>query len=437
MLRALAIAALCATLIGCASLPKPSLPLSPADTDRQLLVMLRAPPPHFRPDQNYAGRYDAGDGAGAREVGAQLARTHGLTLLDEWPMPALGVDCLVMQAPDAVAAHHRLDELAHDPQVAWAQPMHSYHSLNGGSSNGGSSNGGTSKGDAPGGDPMFAMQPVARAWHLEQLHRVATGRGVTIAEVDSGVDASHPDLRGRILQSRNFVDAGDVPAERHGTEVAGIIAATADNGIGISGVAPQSRLLALRACWQQGEGAASCNSFTLAKALQFALQADPQVLNLSLGGPRDELLERLLDLAISRDISVVGAVDPDPANAFPARLAGVLAVASDDAADDATVYDLRAPGRDIPTTLPGGGWGFVHGSSFAAAEISGLVALMRELSPRTTPAQLSAALRTSTEVGLRSRRPMPVDACAAVARVGAHCACDCGIAQAGEATPRR
>lgn len=427
MLRAAAIVALCAALIGCASLPKPSMPPSLADADRQLLVMLRAPPPHFRPDQNYAGRYDAGDGAGARDVGAQLARTHGLTLLDEWPMPALGVDCLVMQASDAVAAHDRLNELARDPRVAWAQPMHSYHSLNGGTSNG----------DAPRGDPMFAMQPVARAWHLDQLHRMATGRGVTIAEVDSGVDASHPDLRGRISLSRNFVDAGDVPAERHGTEVAGIIAATADNGIGISGVAPQARLLALRACWQQGEGAASCNSFTLAKALQFALQADPQVLNLSLGGPRDELLERLIDLALSRDISVVGAVDPDPANAFPARQAGVLAVTSDDAGGDAAVHDLRAPGRDIPTTLPGGGWGFVQGSSFAAAEISGLIALLRELSPRATPELLSAALRTSTEVGLRSRRPMPVDACAAVARVGANCACDCGIAQAGEATPRR
>ncbi|HWG11377.1 MAG TPA: S8 family serine peptidase [Rhodanobacteraceae bacterium] len=432
MSRALAIAAICLALVGCTTLPRTPVPPSAADADRQLLVMLRAAPPHFRPDQNYAGRYDAGAGSGARMVGAQLARAHGLALLDEWPMPALGVDCLVMQAPDAVAAHHRLQELSHDPRVAWAQPMHAYHSLNDSSLHGNSLNDGSSHD----GDPMFAMQPVALAWHLDQLHRVATGRGVTVAEVDSGVDASHPDLRGRISQSRNFVDGSDAPAERHGTAVAGIIAAVAGNGMGIAGVAPQARLLALRACWQQGGGAAVCNSFTLAKALQFALQSDPQVLNLSLGGPRDELLERLLDLAMSQGISVVGAVDPDPVNAFPARQAGVLAVTSNDADDDSSVSDLRAPGRDIPTTLPGGGWGFVHGSSFAAAEVSGLVALLRELSPRATPAQLRAAL-TPTEVGLRSRRPMPVDACAAVARVGVRCACDCGIAQAGEAAPRR
>ncbi|MBS0430995.1 MAG: S8 family serine peptidase [Proteobacteria bacterium] len=409
-------AGMCAALSGCVTAPSASEPPSLLQTDRQLLVMLRTSPPHFRPDRNYSGVYGA-SGGGARAAGAQLAREHGLTLLDEWPMPALGVDCLVMQAADAAAVRNRIDELSHDPRVSWVQPMHAYHLL--------------------GGDPLSAMQPAARPWRLDALHRIATGRGVVVAEVDSGVDASHPDLRGQIAQSRNFVDAGPVPAENHGTEVAGIIAAVADNGIGIAGVAPQARLLALRACWQvQAGGAATCNSFTLAKALQFALQADPQVLNLSLGGPRDELLTRLLDLAVAQDIVVVGAADPDPANAFPARHPGVLAVATDEETDAVDASDLRAPGRDIPTTVVGGGWEFVRGSSFAAAEVSGLVALLRQLSPRADAAAVRAALQGPVAVGLGVLRPTTIDPCAAAARLGAHCACDCAVTQVVEKMPR-
>lgn len=427
MSRLLVIALLGAALAACATAPaQPSSPPSTLAAERQMLVMLRAPPAHFRPDQDYAGGYDtaAGDEA-RRRLGTRLAREHGLSLLDEWPMPSLGVECMVMQASDADAARRRMHELAHDPRVAWVQPMHAFHALGHD-------------------DPLFPMQPAARVWHLDELHKFATGRGVEIAEVDSGVDVKHPDLRGRIAQTRNFVDAGPLPAERHGTEVAGIIAADADNGIGIAGVAPQARLLALRACWQaQSDGAADCNSFTLAKALQFALQADPQVLNLSLGGPRDQLLERLLDLALARGVVVVGAVDPDPANGFPARYPGVLAVAGDDAVDeDPVAGELRAPGRGIPATAPGGAWDLVDGSSFAAAQVAGLVALLRQLSPHASPAQLRTALGAQDSIGpsalgLRVERPMPIDACAVLARLGGPCTCACPVAHAGLTVPRR
>ncbi|MEO6968325.1 MAG: S8 family serine peptidase [Rhodanobacteraceae bacterium] len=396
MLRTLVIAACVVALAACVSMPPQPSPPSAQAADRQLLVMLRTPPPHFRPDRNYAGGYDPSEGRQTRRrLGARLAREHGLILLDAWPMPSLGVDCLVMQADDPAAARERMRELARDPRVDWVQPMHAFHLL-------------------AHNDPLYSVQPAARAWHLDELHKRATGRGIVIAEVDSGVDMKHPDLRGQVARSRNFVDDGPMPAERHGTEVAGIIAAVAGNGIGIAGVAPQARLLALRACWQSRSGAA-CNSFTLAKALQFVLQADPQVLNLSLGGPRDRLLDRLLDLALEQGISVVGAVDPDPASGFPARHPGVLAVANDDAGDDDPVAgELRAPGRGIPATTPGGGWDFVDGSSFAAAQVSGLVALLREISPRADAVQLRAALaRVGLDrpiaLGLPAKRPMPID----------------------------
>ena len=94
------------------------------------------------------------------------------------------------------------------------------------------------------------LQPTAGLWHLDELHRVATGKNVRVAAIDSGVELDHPDLNGRVALARNFVDARDWVAERHGTAIAGIIGARADNGVGIVGVAPGAQLLALRACWQ-------------------------------------------------------------------------------------------------------------------------------------------------------------------------------------------
>ena len=112
-----------------------------------------------------------------------------------------------------------------------------------------------------------------------------------MAAIDSGVEVDHPDLRGRIVLARNFVDTREAVAELHGTAVAGIIGARADNSVGIVGVAPDAQLMALRACWQRpaDESAAVCSSFTLAKALQFAIDNGAKVINLSLGGPRDRL----------------------------------------------------------------------------------------------------------------------------------------------------
>ena len=154
------------------------------------------------------------------------------------------------------------------------------------------------------------------------------------------------------------------------------------------------------------------------------------MVNLSLGGPRDRLLERLLDAAAVRGIAVVGAVDPDVRDGgFPASYRGVLAVAGDDA-HDAPVGVLLGPGRDIPTTTVGGKWGFVGGSSFAAAHLTGLVALLRELAPNLPPQQIREALAARAMPSLAGERHAIVDACAAIARTAGTCACGCEVARA-------
>jgi subtilisin family serine protease len=385
--------------------------------ERQLLVMLRVPPPHFRPDANYLGGYNTQVGRAARQrVAEGLATKFKLRIVDDWPMPSLGVDCFVMEASEDAAMRQLVEEIALDRQVAWVQSMNLYHLL--------SHN-----------DPLFPLQPTAKAWHLAEIHQLATGRNVRVAEIDSGVELDHPDLRGRVAIARNFVDGTDTVGETHGTAVAGIIAARADNGVGIVGVAPQAALMALRACWQTPADGdiAVCSSFTLAKALQFALDQDAKVVNLSLGGPRDRLLGQLLDVAMSRGMVIVAAADSRfSEGGFPASVPGVLAVAADDAHDLPSDI-LLAPGRDIPTTLPGQRWGLVSGSSFAAAQMAGLVALLLELAPDQKPQQIRETLAASeTTLASREHRSI-VDACAAIAKTLGACACGCSMA--GGATP--
>jgi hypothetical protein len=373
--------------------------------ERRVLVMLRTAPPHFRPDSAFAPGYSSRvRSGGQRRIAETLARRYDLAVVESWPMPALRVDCFVMEAASRDDIVRALNGLARDERVESAQAMQVFHVLGHD-------------------DPLYPLQNAALHWQLAEVHRIATGRNVRVAEIDSGVEIEHPDLRGRVVLTRNFADSPARP-EAHGTAVAGIIAARADNGTGIVGVAPEAALYALRAC---EEGArrreATCTSFTLAKALQFALERDVQVINLSVGGPRDRLLERLLDAAIARRIAVVSAVDSGSRDGgFPAAHPGVLAVAPE-GSSDAPASALRAPGRDIPTTTTGQGWGFVTGASYAAANVSGVVALLLERVARLDTAELRRALVPDGSAGQHR-----VDACSAVARATGECVCGCSVA---------
>ncbi|MCE4554595.1 S8 family peptidase [Roseateles cellulosilyticus] len=356
---------------------------------RQVLVMLQLPKAHYRPDGSYAGNYGAGVGRQSRQrVAEELARRHGLALSSEWPMPLAGVDCFVMRLPDGDARTPAevADAVTEDKRVAWAQPVNLYQA----------------QGAAE--EPLYAAQPAARQWHLAELHRMATGRGVRVAVIDSGVDTGHPDLDGQVAMNANFVDDRAPPAEAHGTAVAGIIAARADNGLGIAGIAPAARLLALRACWQAARAETLCTSLGLAKALYAAIQQGADIINMSLGGPDDRLLGLLLDQAQARGASIVAAL-PSAGGPFPANHPGVFVVAS---GPPLTAGAVIAPGRDVPSTLPGGGWGLVTGSSFAAAHAAGLLALVRELGGARSGVLLKTAFVTAG--------PDRIDSCATLAR---------------------
>lgn len=370
-----------------------------------MLVMLHLAAPHFRPDTSYSGAYtDSAGHVARRRVAAELAKRHGLILLSDWPMPVLGVDCYVMEAPPGVARQQAMEQLAADTRVEWAQPMASFSALESSKLH----------------DPLYATQPAAKFWHIAELHAHASGSGVQVAVIDSGVESEHPDLAGQVALQENFVDATAYAAEKHGTAVAGIIAAKAGNGIGIEGIAPGARLMALRGCWEEADHGTRCNSFTLGKALNFALLHKAQIINMSLGGPSDILMKRLIDVALARGVTVVAAIDPQlPGGGFPAAYPGVIAAASD-RAQSALPGLVVAPGQDIPSTVPGGRWGLVNGTSFSAAHVSGMAALLLGLHPNT-PVRRDAFLGGASLAG-------GIDACATVLHAMPHAAGDCACA---------
>lgn len=413
------LAALFVALLGACAAPPPAVPRDAADAallrehpQRLIVVAVANPRERIVPQAgstlatyNASQRYGAG--SEARAVLEAIEREHGLRELAAWPISALRVHCVVLEIPPGAERDQVLAALARDPRVELAQPLQDFDTL--------------SLLDAPHApagaaynDPYVDLQRGFVEVDAVEAHQRARGQGVRIALIDTGVDTTHPDLQGRIVATRDFVDgsAAQFDADRHGTEVAGVIAAVANNRQGIVGIAPQATLSVYKACWQRvaaDGGGARCNSFTLAQALGASIDDGARIINLSLGGPDDPLLTRLVSHALGRGRIVIGAMPPDGRpHGFPTGIAGVIAVDSSSVAPGAPDAVLRAPGRDILTLEPGGRYDYSSGSSLAAAHASAVAALLLE----AAPSQDAAAVRTALE---RSRSGSSINACEALA----------------------
>ena len=311
-------------------------------------------------------------------IAKELAGAYGLDQVGAFPLASLGVQCIVFQVSENRLLDNVLAQLTADPRVESVQQNQFFQGL-----------------AALAGDPYASLQYGPHAIHADRAHTWATGRGVRVAIVDTGVDTNHPDLTDRVVKAINFVEGGErtFTSDYHGTAVAGVIGARADNGTGIYGIAPDADLLAVKACWHRriGSPEAWCSSWTLAKAIDFAIVERIQVLNLSLSGPPDPLLRRLIVKAVNeQNITVVAAVmeREDPAQSFPANLPTVIAVIASDAQGRVRARTgkgptlLAAPGVEVLTTVPNGAYDFLTGSSFATAHVSGIVALLLQANPQ-------------------------------------------------------
>jgi len=328
----------------------------------------------------------------SQRITQQIAEDYHIQKLTEWPMSEVGVHCAVYQVPAGASLPETIQRLSHDKRVSIVQNMHLYkteaHQYN---------------------DPYFKLQANLHQMQIGEAHGKTTGRNITIALIDTGVDLTHPDLIDQITQNENFASdiSPDFSTDKHGTAVAGIMVARKDNGTGIIGIAPDAKLIALKACWpnQTDSIEAVCNSFTLALAVNTAIKSGAKILNMSLVGPQDAFLELLLNKAIEKGIIVVAAdtgLEEKNEN-FPASLKNVISVQSvkqpgiDHVKPDHIVLDqaITAPGEKILTTLPHGTYDFISGSSIAAAEVSGIVALLLELKPDLTFTEVKSILQKS------------------------------------------
>jgi thermitase len=257
-------------------------------------------------------------------------------------------------------------------------------------------------------DPSFGSE-----WHLQKIQApaawdVTTGSPGAIAVIDSGVDATHPDLAGRLLSGWNFV-AGNSNTQDvlgHGTAVAGTLAAATNNGLGVAGVTWQNPVLPLVAVDSNGYAAYS----DIAAAIQYAADQGVRVISLSIGGSSpSDVLQSAVDYAWNKGAIVVASAmnNSSATPAYPAACNHAIAVSATDENDNLASFSdfgswitLSAPGNNILTTTLGGGYGYWWGTSFSAPIVSGVAALALGANPSlSAPALVNLLEQNADDLG--------------------------------------
>lgn len=239
---------------------------------------------------------------------------------------------------------------------------------------------------------------VARAWSLSSC------AGVTVAVLDTGVDLSHPDLQGKLVPGATFIPGTTTPQDDqgHGTEVAGVIGAATDNGIGIAGVCPDAKIMPVKVADSGGHTDDAEGDVEVAAGIRWAVDHGASVINMSLGVLDSPAMISAVGYAHRHDVLIVAAVGnsgdgPNPWPA-PANLPHVLAVGgttTSGARWDGSSYGphnlVMAPGAwppSILTTALGGGYAQGCCTSIAAPQVSGIAAMIRSVRPDLTADQV-------------------------------------------------
>lgn len=265
--------------------------------------------------------------------------------------------------------------------------------------------------------------------HLGVAHARARGRDVLVAVIDTGADLDHPELVGAVAATYDALEGADPAPGKHGTAMAGAVAAR----LRLSGTAPAARLLTARAFGPPAaNGLAQGSTFHVAKCLDWAADQQARIVSMSFAGPADALLGRLLAAADKKGIVAVAAAGnagPQSAPLHPAAEPSVVAVTASDAEDHILPAAnrgahilLTAPGVDVLVPAPRGAYDLTSGTSVAAAEVSGVAALLLEARADLKPQEVRRLLaETAVDLGAPGRDPIfgagLVDAAAALARL--------------------
>ncbi|MGW4731652.1 type VII secretion-associated serine protease mycosin [Streptomyces shenzhenensis] len=268
-------------------------------------------------------------------------------------------------------------------------------------------------------DGIRAQQWGLSALHTEEAWRTTKGKGVTVAVLDTGVDADHPDLAGNVLDTKDFVGFGAQPGDRawarHGTAMAGIIAGHGHgpgNADGVLGIAPEATIQPVRVILEDGDTARakarSSRGNALAEGIRWAADHGADVINLSLGDDSDSAHpepseDEAVQYALKKGVAVVASAgnggDKGDHISYPAAYPGVIAATAVDRYGTRAAFSTRrwyatvsAPGVDVVIADPDRRYYEGWGTSAAAAFVSGAVALVKAAHPGLTPAQIKRLL---------------------------------------------
>jgi hypothetical protein len=350
------------------------------------------------------------DGSLSDAQADQLARRYGLTRLQSQNFPLIGSTIGLFRITGRRGVETVSREFSTEASVRSVQPNFRYVLQE-------------QKAELTEGDP--AQYAVAKL-RLPEAHTLAHGANVTIAVIDSAIDANHPELANAIADSFDALGSKEGP-HAHGTGVAGAIVAHAR----LMGSAPAARILAIRAFGAAPKGAES-TSYVILKGLDYAAAHGAQIVNMSFAGPKDALIERGIAAMAAKGIVMVAAAGNAGAKSpplYPAANTNVIAVSATDAHDKLFTASNRggyiamaAPGVDIFLPAPDDKYQMTSGTSFSAAYVSGLVALMLERNPALKPDELRTTLmKTARDLGAAGRDDLfgagEADAYAAVSAI--------------------
>ncbi|WP_369528759.1 S8 family serine peptidase [Bradyrhizobium elkanii] len=330
------------------------------------------------------------DGALTEAEADALARRHGLRRIASQNIALLGATVGLFRISGNRSVEVVGRELASDAGVRSVQPNYRYALQD--KASGGS-------------DPAQYAQTQL---HLPAAHKLARGMNGTIAVIDSGVDAAHPELANTVADTFDALGSKDGP-QAHGTAIAGAIAAR----VRLTGSAPEVRILAIRAFGAVAGGAGS-TSYVILRSLDYAVAHGAQIVNMSFAGPRDALVGRAVAAAAARDVVLVAAAGNAGATSpplYPAADPAVIAVSGTDAGDRLMAASnrgshiaLAAPGADLLVPVPDGKYQLMSGTSFSAAFVSGIAALVLERNPALKPVEVRRILTsTARDLGTPGR----------------------------------
>ncbi|MFI5014160.1 MAG: S8 family serine peptidase, partial [Hyphomicrobiales bacterium] len=257
----------------------------------------------------------------------------------------------------------------------------------------------------------YSLQYAVAALHLAEAHRLATGKGIRIAIIDSGIDGNSFGIEDRIVARLDTL-GGPFEADLHGTAIAGAIVA---HGL-LTGVAPDAQVIAVRAfTGKGGPNGAEATSDHILQGLEFAVAQNANIVNMSFAGPDDALLDRALESMRAKGVAEIAAAGnggPQSAPLYPGAEPGVIAVTATDQkgrlfglANHGGYVALAAPGVDILLPAPKGSVQIASGTSIAAAHVTGVAALALERYGTLTPDALVKALDAGAHMPDAAARP--------------------------------